>query len=285
VVWVNRRGEESPIGLKRQVSDLSLSPNGRTVAFSLSGENQSIWTFDLATRAASRLSFGNGVDQSPRWTPDGRRIAYSSTQAGPYQVYWKAADGSGAEELLVKAEVPGQFPRSWSPDGRWLLFQRGTAAAANDLWVMAADGREKPHPFLATSANETWAQFSPDGRWVAYQSNEGGIANVFVQAFPGPGGKWQISTDGGGVPIWRRDGRELFYRTRDAVMAVPLTTGSSFSAGAPQELFRAPYQQSFDVSPDGQRFLMIKSGTAASSAQLHVVLNWTEDVKSGRGRN
>ena len=127
--------------------------------------------------------------------------------------------------------------------------------------------------------------FSPDGRWVAYQSNEGGAANVFVQAFPGPGGKWQISTDGGAVPMWRRDGRELFYRTRDAIMAVPLTTGSSFSAGAPQELFRAPYQQSFDVSPDGQRFLMIKSGTAASSAQLHVVLNWTENVKSGRGRN
>jgi len=285
VVWVNRRGEESPIGLKRQVSDLSLSPDGRTLAFSLTGENQNIWTFDLASRTLSRLSFGKGVDQFPRWTPDGRRIAYSSSQAGPYQVYWKAADGSGAEELLVKAEVPGQFPRSWSVDGRWLLFQRGTAAASNDLWVMPADGREKPRAFLATPANETSAEFSPDGRWVAYQSTETGISNIFVQAFPGPGGKWQVSTDGGLWPMWRRDGRELFYRTGDAMMVVPVTTDTTFGVGAPQELFRAPYQTSFDVSPDGQRFLVIKSGSASTAAQLNVVLNWTEALKSGRGRN
>jgi dipeptidyl aminopeptidase/acylaminoacyl peptidase len=286
VVWVNRRGEATPIeGLRRPVNEATLSPDGRRIAVSLIGENQNIWTFDLASGTFSRLSFGKGFDQFPRWTPDGRRIAYSSTQNGPYEVYWKAADGSGAEERLVKADVPGQFPRSWSPDGRWLLFQRGTTASANDLWVMSPDGREKARPFVATPANETAAEFSPDGRWVTYESNETGIPNVFVQAFPGPGGKWQISTDGGARPRWRRDGRELFYRTREAVMGVPVTTGTTFTAGRPQEVVRGTYEVAFDASPDGQRFLMIRSGTTANSAQLHVVLNWTEDLKSGHGRN
>jgi len=286
VVWVNRRGEATPVeGLKRGVNEARLSPDGRLIAVSLTGENQNIWTFDPARRTFSRLSFGKGIDQIPRWTPDGRRIAYSSTQAGPYQVYWKAADGSGTEELLVKAEVAGQFPRAWSPDGRWLLFQRGTAAAANDLWVMSADGHEKARAFIATPANETEADFSPDGHWVAYESNETGVPNVFVQAFPGPGGKWQISTDGGVRPRWRRDGRELLYRTREAVMGVAVMTGTTFTAGPPQEVLRGTYETAFDVSPDGQRFLMIRSGTTTNSAQLHVVLNWMEDVKSNRGRN
>jgi hypothetical protein len=108
---------------------------------------------------------------------------------------------------------------------------------------------------------------------------------VFVQAFPGPGGKWQISTDGGARPRWRRDGRELFYRTREAVMGVPVTTGTTFTAGRPQEVVRGTYEVAFDASADGQRFLMIRSGTTANSAQLHVVLNWVEDLKSGHGRN
>jgi hypothetical protein len=155
---------------------------------------------------------------------------------------------------------------------------------------MSPDGREKARPFVATPANETAAEFSPDGRWVAYESNETGQLNVFVQPFPGPGGKWQISTDGGTRPRWRRDGRELFYRTREAVMSVPVTTGTTFAAGPPQEVLRGfpvreGYDAAFDVSPDGQRFLLIRSGTTANSAELHVVLNWIEDVKSGRGRN
>jgi Tol biopolymer transport system component len=106
----------------------------------------------------SRLTFGSGVDQFPRWTPDGRRITYSSTKDGPYQVYWKAADGSGSEDLLVKADVPGNFPRSWNPEGRVLLFQRGTSAGTNDLWAMSIDTGES-HPYIATPANETLAQF------------------------------------------------------------------------------------------------------------------------------
>jgi eukaryotic-like serine/threonine-protein kinase len=279
LAWVDRRGVATAVeGISRPVSEAVLSPDGRTLALSVLGQDRNIWTFDLARRTLSRLTFGNGIDQYPRWTPDGRRIAYSSTKDGPYQVYWRPADGSGSEELLVKADTPGNFPLSWSPDGRLLLFRRGTSAGFNDLWVAAADGSDA-HPYVATPANEGLAHFSPDGRWVAYMSNESGRNDVFVQAFPGPGGKWQISTSGGTTTRWRRDGRELFYRNGDAMMAVPVTTGSSFSAGTPQTLFRGPYETLFDVSLDGERFLMIKSAPDANPSQLNVVLNWDQELK------
>jgi eukaryotic-like serine/threonine-protein kinase len=279
LAWVDRRGVATLIeGITRPVTEAVLSPDGRLLALSMEGQDRNIWTFDLARRTLSRLTFGSGFDQYPRWTPDGERIAYSSIRDGPYQVYWKAANGSGADELLIKAAVPGNFPRSWSPDGRLLLFQRGTSADSNDLWVAAADGSDA-HPYVATPANEGLAQFAPDGRWVAYQSNESGRSEIFVQAFPGPGGKWQISSGGGTAMRWRRDGRELFYRNGDALMAVPVTTGSSFSAGTPQMLFRGPYETLFDVSLDGERFLMIKSAPDANPSQLNVVLNWDQELR------
>ena len=282
IAWVDRKGASRTIeGISRPVSEATIAPDGRTLALSLQGENRNIWTFDLTRGTLSRLTFGDGIDQYPRWTPDGHRIAYSSTKDGPYQVYWKAADGSGGEDLLVKAELPGNFPKSFSPDGKWLLFQRGVSSGANDLWVTATDGSAS-RPFVATPGNEIDAQFSPDGRWVAYQSNESGQAEVYVQAFEGKGGKWQISTGNGQLPRWRHDGRELFFRQGDDMMAVSVTVGAgpSFTAGAPERLFGGPFERLYDVSRQGDRFLMIKRSEASNQPQLNVVLNWAQELKS-----
>jgi eukaryotic-like serine/threonine-protein kinase len=144
----------------------------------------------------------------------------------------------------------------------------------------------KAEPFLQTSAQESGARFSPDGRWLAYVSDASGRNEVYVQPYPGPGSRWQVSSDGGGQPVWNRNGRELFYRSEDKIMAVDITTEPSFSAGRPKMLFKGSYFSSshvenpfYDVSPDGQRFLMLKPSEQAVLTQINVVLNWTEELK------
>jgi Tol biopolymer transport system component len=170
---------------------------------------------------------------------------------------------------------------SWSPDGRRLAFTEAPAGGNRDIMVLdTADG--KVTPFIKTTFTEGGAQFSPDGRFIAYVSNESGRAEVYVQPYPGPGGKWQISTDGGSEPRWNRNGRELFYRSGDRMMAVPVSTQSTFSAGRPQMLFERQYPSTqlpqtaphYDVSPDGQRFLFPKEAERGPGAPINVILNW-----------
>jgi dipeptidyl aminopeptidase/acylaminoacyl peptidase len=179
-----------------------------------------------------------------------------------------------------------QAPSSWSPDGQALAFlQVNGPATGFDIWVLrTAD--HKAQPFLQTTFTETAPVFSPDGHWLAYMSNESGRYEIYVQPYPGPGGKYQISTDGGTEPVWNPKGGELFYRQGDKMMAVGVTTQPNFSAGKPRMLFEGPYLLSpqtfpnYDVSPDGQRFLMLKAtGQAQASTQINVVLNWTEELK------
>jgi Tol biopolymer transport system component len=175
---------------------------------------------------------------------------------------------------------------SWSPDGQLLAFTEVNPNTGYDIWVLRM-GDRKAQPFIRTPFNESVPRFSPDGRWLAYVSNESGRNEIYVQPYPGPGGKWQISTEGGTEPVWNPNGLELFYRNGDKMMAVDIATQPSFAAGKDRMLFEGPYEPApitnpnYDVSPDGQRFLMLKPTEQAGAAptQIIVVQNWLEELK------
>jgi Tol biopolymer transport system component len=221
------------------------------------------------------------------WSPDGKRIAFYSGKEGPTNLFWQLADGSGGLERLNTSEYT-QAPNSWSPDGQLLAYIEINPKTGYDIWVLRLSDR-KTQPFVRTPFNEGAPRFSPDGRWLAYMSDESGRREIYVQPYPGPGGKWQISTGGGTEPVWNRNGRGLFYRSGDKMMAVDIATQPGFAAGKPRMLFEGPYVPiplpntfpNYDVSPDGQRFLMLKPSEQAQTAptQINVVLNWFEELK------
>jgi len=174
---------------------------------------------------------------------------------------------------------------SWSGDGQLLAVGEVRPNTGRDISVLQLRDR-KVQPFLQTPFTEGGAAFSPDGHWLAYSSDESGRTEIYVQPYPGPGGKWQVSTDGGAEPVWNRNGRELFYRSGDKMMSVDVSTQPTFSIGKPRLLFTGQYAptaatiSNYDVSPDGQRFLMIKSNEQAQAiAQINVILNFTEELK------
>jgi Tol biopolymer transport system component len=285
-----------------------LSSDGRRVAVEITEQEAQLWLYDLSRETLTRLTFEGNTNGYPVWTPDGKRIAFNSNKEGPLNLFWQLADGSGGLEGLTTGEYT-HSPSSWSPDGQLLAFIEATPTAGRDIWVLrmgdpsassgqvpsagslrdsghAGQGR-KAQPFLQTRFDESVPRFSPDGRWLAYISNETGRHETYVQRYPGPGGKWQISTEGGTEPVWNPNGRELFYRSRDKMMAVDIATQPGFTAGKPRMLFEGPYVptpatlSNYDVSPDGQRFLMLKPTEQAQAAptQINVVLNWFEELK------
>jgi eukaryotic-like serine/threonine-protein kinase len=284
MVWVSRRGTEQPLPAPPRPYDLvSVSPDGRRVAVEI--ENQ-IWLYDLARDTLTRFTFEGTLNQSPVWTPDGKRIVFRSNKEGVANVFWQRADGSGGLERLGTGQY-GQIPRSLSPDGQFLAYHENNPKTQKDIWVVRLSDH-KSQPFLVTPFSEGDPTFSPDGHWLAYVSNESGRPEVYVQPFPGPGGKWQISTEGGTEPAWNRNGKELFYRNGNKMMALDVTTQPGFSPGKPRMLFEGQYSTSdwpligtaYDVSPDGQRFLMVKATEqAAAATQINVVLNWFEELK------
>ncbi len=286
LVWVDRRGTVQPLTSDpRAYEEPRLSPDGRRVAVTFREANPDVWVYEIPGGTLTRLTFDPGEDETPIWTPDGRRVTYSSDRSGqPRSVYWKAADGSAAEERLFTSEHHPHVS-SWSPDGRALAFTDFDPVTGGDIWVFPLQGRRAPHPFLRTPFNERAARFSPDGRWLAYVSNESGSDEVYVQPFPGPEGKWQVSTNGGTEPVWSPKGGELFYRSGEKMMAVNVVSGQTFSAENPRVLFEGRFvptrrgDATYDVSPDGQRFLMVKRNQQSTPAQLNVVLNWFEDLK------
>ena len=173
---------------------------------------------------------------SSAWTPKGDRLTFNSDRAEGMSLFWKPVDGSGLAEQLTTSEYM-QFPNSWSPDGNWLLFTELHPVTKADLWVLPNEGERTPEPWLQTPSQEFAASFSPDGRSIAYVSDESGRYEVYVRPFPGPGEKWQISTQGGVEPVWSRDGRELFYWNEDKLMVLDVTLRPAFRAGKPRTLF------------------------------------------------
>ena len=283
LVWVDRQGEAAPLAAPpRLYNDLRLSPDGQRVASAIPSEDNQgdLWLYDIGRGTTSRFTFQSAG--FPLWTPDGKRITFQSQRlGGSSKLFWKAADGTGTVEQLSEGGLP-HSPHSLSPDGKWLAFSERSPASSSDIWVLPLEGDRKPQLYLKTPFNETGPVFSPDGRWIAYRSNESGRNEIYVQPFPRTDAKWLISTEGGVEAVWARSG-ELFYRNGDRMMAVDITTEPSFSHGTPQLLFEETYYYDgrravYDVTPDGQKFLMIKVGEQRV-AELNVILNWFEELK------
>ena len=278
--WFDRKGNEVGVVGKPDVySNVSVAPNGKSVALDkidIGSLNIDVWTYELQRDSAKRLTF-DARNTVPIWSPDGTRVVFYSTRQLNLDLYMKNADGAQEEKAIVHDEV-AKFPSDWSRDGKYILYTRGT-----DLWFVTLP-ELKSSLFLKAVSVLRNGQFSPDGKWVAYASNETGKWEIYVTSFPEPRGKWQVSTGGGEQPRWRGDGKELFYLASDGkMMTVPVTVGVNFDAGRPVALFQATPRQPisnfdlfvYDVSRDGQRFLINTRVKQAESAPMTVVLNWT----------
>ena len=291
LVWVDRSGQEAPIAMPpRPYYAARLSPDGTRVAVEVQDENTDIWVHDLARGTQTRLTFDPGLDRFPVWTPDGERIAFASNRGGgSLDIFWKLAVGTGQAELVVSEPNRVLHSWSWTPDGQSLLLNE----AGLDIGMVTLEGDRTRQPVLEEAFNEGVPEVSPDGRWMAYRSNESGQFEVFVRPFPDvAAGKWQVSTAGGQYPAWSPDGQELFYRTLDgaAVMGVTVEAEPTLSPGIPEPVIEGDYVyapgqgRNWDISPDGQQFLMLKGVGQSSTedalpSQITVVRNWFEELK------
>ena len=291
LVWVERDGREQPLAAPaRPYVYPRMSPDGTRIALDVRDQENDIWVWDLGRETLSRLSFDAGTDDYPVWMPDGQQVLYSAPTEGRRDAFRRAADGTGEVEQLTTHERPIR-PYAVTPDGTRLILREDVAVGQLDLVVMVLDGDRELEPLLTSEFNERNAEISPDGLWMAYESDESGQFEIYVRPFPDVNtGRWQVSTGGGTEALWSPVGGELFYRTPDGrVMSVPVTTEDSFAAGNPSVAVAASYfdgpepfwGRMYDVSPDGQRFLMIKEGDGQllSSAEFVVVLNWLEELK------
>ena len=274
--WIDRAGRQiSTVGAPdlAQTQPLRLSPDGSTllVTRTVAG-NSDVWLIDLERGVPRRFTFETVRDISAVWSPDGRQILFSSERTGVFDLYERPSDAAAPESLMLASSEP-KTPEDWSPDGRFILYRVQDPKGDDDLWVLPLAGDRKPVSVTQTQFAESGGRFSPDGRWIAYQSDESGKTDIYVQPFPGPGGRLQVSTGGGSFAQWRRDGRELFYLGSDnQAMAVPVApNGPTLKAGTPVRLFSVS-AGGFIASPDGQRFLV--STVTADAAPITVLLNW-----------
>lgn len=282
MAWVDRNGVIQTLSQPEQWGNGRLSPDGRFVANSMTtdGRTSDLWLFDTERRTPTRLTFG-GRNLNPAWTPDGRRIAYYSPGADKSGIYWLPADGSGKPEFLAATNAAAT-PTSWSSDGKMLVFSQAGADKNQHLWLLhipRGSTEGKPTLLHDTPFAESGGQISPDGRYLAYMSSESGVTDIYVQSFPGPGAKTRISTQGGVSPRWSRDGRELLYWTlsRNSLMGVDVEVGTSFHAGVPHQVLRSYSGTTWDIAPDGKKFL-IEVWASGAILKMVTVLNWFNEL-------
>jgi serine/threonine protein kinase len=291
--WVDRNGKAERAALpSRSYLHPRLSPDARLLAIEVEGPNHDFYIYDFARDVLSKMTT-DGVSHWPVWSPDGSQLVYRSGPMGEFKLWQVAADRSRPPQPVAALGV-SQSAESWSPDGRAIAYTASAIEVPPSVMVVSLGGDRPAQPFNPTKFAQGSPKFSPDGRWLAYCSNESGKPQVYVQAYPGPGPKIQVSTDGGTDPVWKRTGGELYYRNSDSMMAVDVSTAPTFSAGRPKELWKGRYSHgmssscgtpgatssNFDVTPDGKRFLMIKDDDqdTAASKQIVVVLGWADEL-------
>jgi serine/threonine-protein kinase len=294
LVWVDRSGKEEPLAAPpRFYLQPRVSPDGTRVAVSRLDQQEDIWIWDLGRAQLTLLTHDPGQDWHPVWTEDSRRIVFTSNRSGRTNLWWQSADSAGEPERLTTAST-AQFPTGITPDGTAALFHQSTPTMGPDLLQVALDGTHRVTPLVHTRFDERNGIVSPDGRWLAYQSNSSGAIEIYVQPFPNVdgGGQRQVSTTGGSQPLWSKKTKELFYVGADGtLMGVSVEAiGATWNNGTPTKLLEARYLtaggasggRTYDVSPDGKRFLMVKgpaTDTAATPPAVILVQHWDEDLK------
>jgi Tol biopolymer transport system component len=281
LMLADRSGKPLRISQKRaSYEELSLAPDGRHIVVQITAQNDDIWLVDMERDTQTRLTF-----EAENWYPilmaDGKRFVFGSDRDGELNLYTSSADGSGTIERLTTSEFP-PLPTSCSPDKRLLAFSQGSSKTGSDIWLLPLEGERKPRPFLQTAFDENGAKFSPDGRWLVYQSNESGRFEVFVQPFPAQ--EQMADFCGWRGSAWSRAGREIVYRNGTKMMAVEVSTEPAFKAGRPKLLFEEKYldpyfSEFYDITPDGERFVIIKPGERQLMTRINVVLNWFEELQ------
>ena len=288
MLWVDRQGKTLHTLIQLDnVSIPSLSRDESRIVVArkdVATNNNDLWLTDPLGNNPVKFTFDPGSDLLGLWSPDGRRIVWTSTRNGSFDLYEKEVSGSGQDTLLLRSDEP-KFPLDWSRDGRYLLYRQIGPQTSHDIFVLPMSGGSKPFPYLQTPAMENGGAFSPDGNWIAYNSDESGRSEVYVERFPTHGGKRQISPGGGGGPRWRADGKELYYYSLDGrLMAVSVTnSGETLATGTPTALFPfrpagAPTVPSYTATRDGQRLLLSAIVDTDPKAPLSVVQNWTAGV-------
>lgn len=293
LVWVDRSGTTETLPLP-PASYLypRLSPDGRYLAVEIEGPNHDFHVYDFERSVLTKMTT-DGMSHDPVWSPDGKRIAFRSWLAGGMTMWWMPADRS-ASAARLNPKGTRQSPVSFSPDGKFLTFDEKNYETSDDAWILPLEGGGDPIPVARSRFREGSPKFSPDGHWVAYTSDESGKAEVYVQAFPAPGPKIQISNGGGFDPTWRRSGGEIYYRSGNKMMRVSVSTSPRFRAAAPTPLWQGDYSSgaasscgmpgvsssNYDVTPDGERFLMVRDDdSAVAGTKIVVVLNWATELK------
>ena len=285
--WVGHDGRETPAGpASGSYAVPRLSPTGRRLAvrFGDAARNTGdVHLYDFARETWNRFTT-DGNTTLLLWTPDGKQLTLGARKDDRWTLDSRSLDGTTSEAQLLD-ESGTVYPLSWSPDGNQLAIVTIDALTATDIAVLDRRKTDKPHPFLNTKAREGGPTFSPDGRWIAYVSDKSGRNEIYMRPYPGPGEEWAISTDGGNEPSWARNAPLLFYRRDDAMMVVDVVTTPAVLAGKPRRLFERPYAHSnafwpnYDVTPDGQRLLMVKSIDQSTAKQINVVVNWFDELK------
>jgi Tol biopolymer transport system component/predicted Ser/Thr protein kinase len=281
LVWLDRTGKKLQT-VSRPFSQagnpaIRLSPdNSRAIVPIEDANGKDLWIADLNRNALSRFTFDGSF--AGIWSPDGRMVLWA---AGDGNRYLRSADGSGKDELVYKNPTCDVcYPYDWSSDGKRIAFTERTDQTEVNIWLVDFDGDRKPYPYIESRFREYWAQISPDGRWMAYISDQPGRPEILVESIPAGKGRWQISTDGGDWPVWRRDGKELFFRQGTQIMAAPIRlTETSVESGKPQALFEVSADTRFQVSRDGQRFLIaLPAQDATATSSLTADTDWRAGV-------
>ncbi len=287
IVKMDTKGYATALdSIARPFMEPKLSPDNKKVAVVIrNGEDYDIWIFDVTRKTLSKLTFG-GLNRTPLWSPDGKTIAFSKrTKDGKTGIFTKPYDGSGDETEIYSADNR-LYLNFWSRDGKYLMIDYLSQNAQSDLLVLPLTGDKKPWKYLDSKKDEYESSISPDGKWIAYLTDESGSYQIYVRSFPNKEGKWQISTDVAEEPRWAPDGKMMYYRKNSQIMAVPVSTATTFSAGIPTVLFNGfPAMNvdsgiSYDITADGKCFITTQPVRGTSYKNIAVVLHWIDEIKN-----